>query len=68
MQRKTRSRQAAIGRLHPRKAEINQSDLSFISFTFIQQILQDTQSTVIIVTIINDCLTQILFWSNHTLN
>jgi len=41
LQRKARRRQATIGWLHPRKAEIDQSDLSVVGLTFIQQVLQN---------------------------
>jgi len=46
VQSKAWSSQAAIGWLHSRKAKIDQSDLSLVSLTFIQQVLQGTKSIV----------------------
>ena len=46
VQSKARRRQATIGWLHPCKAKIDQSDLSVVSLTFIQQVLQFTASLV----------------------
>ena len=55
VQSKARRSQAAIGWLQPRKAKIDQSDLSLVSLAFIQQVLQcvkfilNTTPTIIIV-------------------
>ena len=46
VQCKARRRQAAIGRLHPREAKIDQSNFSVVGLACIQQVLHDTQFTV----------------------